>query len=78
MAKNACGLRVLRHNKWAITALEGAIWRGYDLGEMLLPCGTLLGIGLVCYSAGVAVLSRQRLERVVSVRVCSGVRGARC
>ena len=45
--------------KWAVMALEGAVWRGYDPGEMLLPCGTLLGIGLACYFAGVAVLSRQ-------------------
>jgi ABC-2 type transport system permease protein len=45
--------------KWSILALEGAIWRGYSLTDMLLPCGLLLGIGALCYSIGVANLARQ-------------------
>jgi len=45
--------------KWSILALEGAIWRGYSLGDMLLPCGLLVGIGVSCYSLGVANFARQ-------------------
>jgi ABC-2 type transport system permease protein len=44
--------------KWGILALEGAIWRGFGLAEMLLPCMILVGVGAVCFAAGVAVLSR--------------------
>ena len=39
--------------KWAILALEGAIWRGFSLGEMALPCGILLGVGVVFFAGGV-------------------------
>jgi len=45
--------------KWNIQALEGAIWRGYSLGEMLLPCGILIAIGLAGFYLGVTFLSRQ-------------------
>jgi len=38
--------------KWGILALEGAIWRGFGAGEMLLPCGVLLGVGLLGFAAG--------------------------
>ncbi|MCP4594764.1 MAG: ABC transporter permease [bacterium] len=44
--------------KWGILSLEGAIWRGFSLTEMLLPCAVLLGIGGVFFGIGVAVLSR--------------------
>lgn len=47
--------------KWGILALEGAIWRGFSLTEMLFPCGILLGIGVACFAGGVQLLSR--LER---------------
>ena len=46
--------------KWAILALEGAIWRDFTFTEMLLPCGILVAIGAVCFVAGVVVLERQR------------------
>jgi len=39
---------------WAVTSLEGALWRGFDLQEMLKPCAILLGVGVVAFSAGVA------------------------
>lgn len=39
--------------KWAILAVEGAIWRGFGVREMLLPCGILLGLGVVCFAIGV-------------------------
>ena len=45
--------------KWAILALEGTIWRGYSLAEMLLPCGILLIVGAVTFAIGVRVLRRQ-------------------
>jgi ABC-2 type transport system permease protein len=45
--------------KWNIQALEGAIWRGYSLVEMLLPCGVLAAIGLAGFFVGVKFLSRR-------------------
>jgi ABC-2 type transport system permease protein len=47
--------------KWNILALEGAIWRGNSLVEMLLPCGVLLAIGAAGFWLGVRFLSRQRI-----------------
>jgi ABC-2 type transport system permease protein len=44
--------------KWGILALEGAIWRGFTLGEMFIPCAILLAVGVICFGAGVAILSR--------------------
>ena len=42
--------------KWAILAIEGALWRGFTPAEMILPCGILLGFGAVCFAVGVAGL----------------------
>jgi len=39
--------------KWAVLALEGAIWRGFTLREMLLPCGILVAVGACCFAVGV-------------------------
>ncbi len=39
--------------KWAVLAIEGAIWRNFSFQEMLLPCGILLAVGLVFFSIGV-------------------------
>jgi ABC-2 type transport system permease protein len=39
--------------KWTILGMEGAIWRGFTLNEMLLPCAILLLFGAVCFSIGV-------------------------
>jgi ABC-2 type transport system permease protein len=47
--------------KWNIVALEGAIWRGNSLVEMLLPCGVLMAIGAVGFGLGVRFLSRQKV-----------------
>jgi ABC-2 type transport system permease protein len=47
--------------KWNIVALEGAIWRGNSLVEMLLPCGVLIAIGAAGFGLGVRFLSRQRV-----------------
>jgi len=38
--------------KWAILAMEGALWRGFSPAEMALPCGILLGTGLVTFAVG--------------------------
>lgn len=38
--------------KWAILAMEGAIWRGFTPLEMLLPCGILLGVGVATFAIG--------------------------
>ena len=45
--------------KWAIVALEGAIWRDYSTREMLLPCAVLLGIGAVSFALGLTMLRRR-------------------
>jgi ABC-2 type transport system permease protein len=44
--------------KWGIYALEGAIWRGFSFPEMLLPCGILLGSGLLMYLIGWSILKK--------------------
>lgn len=41
--------------KWAVLAIEGAVWRGFTFQEMLMPCGILIAIGLVAFSLGVGV-----------------------
>ena len=38
--------------KWGILALEGALWRGFTLGEMALPCLILVGVGLAGFAIG--------------------------
>jgi ABC-2 type transport system permease protein len=43
--------------KWAILAMEGAIWRGYSFAELLPSCGILLAVGGVCFFLGVRKLS---------------------
>jgi ABC-2 type transport system permease protein len=44
--------------KWAVLALEGAIWRGFGPGDMLLPCGILLSVGILSFAAGSRALQR--------------------
>jgi len=38
--------------KWAILAIEGALWRDFTPGEMLLPCTILVAVGLACFAIG--------------------------
>lgn len=45
--------------KWAIRALEGGIWRDFTVAEMALPCGILVGMGIACGLAGIAVHQRR-------------------
>jgi ABC-2 type transport system permease protein len=39
--------------KWAILGIEGAVWRGFSLTEMVMPVAVLLGFGTVCFVIGV-------------------------
>lgn len=45
--------------KWAILAVEGAVWREFSLAEMMLPCGILLVTGVVGMAVGTAILTRE-------------------
>jgi ABC-2 type transport system permease protein len=45
--------------KWAVYSMEGAIWRGFSVGQMLVPCAVLVGIGAAGYVVGAALLSRR-------------------
>jgi len=38
--------------KWMIVAYEGAIWRGFSLAEMAVPCAILVTIGVVAFALG--------------------------
>jgi ABC-2 type transport system permease protein len=40
--------------RWTVLALEGAIWRGYSLPEMLVPCGILVAVGAAAFTFGAA------------------------
>ena len=44
--------------RWTILALEGAIWRGFDLQDMLWPCAALLGQGALAFAVGAWVNER--------------------
>lgn len=38
--------------KWSILAMEGAVWRGFSLIEMITPCAVLIAIGVACFALG--------------------------
>jgi ABC-2 type transport system permease protein len=40
--------------RWAIDALEGALWRGWSPMQMLTPCAVLLGMGAAGFMIGAA------------------------
>ncbi len=42
--------------RWGILAFEGALWRGFSTYEMLLPCGVLIAIGVICFAVGTRTL----------------------
>jgi len=44
--------------KWSILAMEGAIFRGFSIGEMAVPCLILVGVGLVSFVIGGSAFSR--------------------
>lgn len=39
--------------KWGIYSLEGAIWRGFGLMDMILPCTILVAVGMAGFALGV-------------------------
>ena len=39
--------------KWGIHAMEGALWRGFSPGEMVVPCLVLIVVGAACFGIGV-------------------------
>lgn len=41
--------------RWALLALEGAVWRGLGPEAMLLPCGILLAAGAAAFAGGAAL-----------------------
>lgn len=47
--------------RWGILSLEGAIWRGFGPGEMLVPFAVLLGVGAASFAAGVGLLARREM-----------------
>lgn len=44
--------------KWGILAMEGALWRGFTLSQMLLPCAILVGVGVVGFLVGARLFAR--------------------
>jgi ABC-2 type transport system permease protein len=44
--------------RWAVLALEGAIWRDFTPAEMLTPCLVMLGIGAVAFAIGASLFKR--------------------
>ncbi len=44
--------------KWSILAIEGAVWRGFTPGQMLLPCVVLLGVGAGAFALGATIFCR--------------------
>ncbi|MBN1211636.1 MAG: ABC transporter permease, partial [candidate division Zixibacteria bacterium] len=54
-------LRTISHIspvKWGILSIEGGIWRDFSYSEILLPVVILLGIGTLCFTVGVTLLTR--------------------
>lgn len=45
--------------KWGILAIEGGLWRGLSVSEMLLPVGMLVGIGAGAFAVGAVVFARR-------------------
>lgn len=45
--------------KWAVLSVEGAVWRGFTVTEMLMPCGILIAVGTVALAIGSVLISRR-------------------
>ena len=45
--------------KWAVLALEGSIWRGFSVAEMLMPLTILTCVGFACMAIGTWRLNAQ-------------------
>ncbi len=46
--------------RWAVLALEGSVWRGMTMQEMMLPLGVLLGVAVVGFALGAVGVRRVR------------------
>ncbi len=44
--------------KWGIYSLEGAIWRGFGVSEMIMPLVILTAVGLVTFAIGVIIFRK--------------------
>jgi ABC-2 type transport system permease protein len=45
--------------RWGILALEGALWRGFGLRDLLLPCAILLAVGALGFTLGLRITGRR-------------------
>ena len=45
-------LSVISPVRWMMLAYEGAIWRGFSIAEMAVPCAILVTIGVVAFALG--------------------------
>lgn len=45
--------------RWAILALEGALWRGFTPAEMLGPCALLVAVGVLAFALGERLFARE-------------------
>jgi ABC-2 type transport system permease protein len=45
--------------RWAIQAIEGAIWREFSWSEMMMPLSVLIAFGVVFFLVGNQILKRQ-------------------
>lgn len=44
--------------KWSILAIEGAVWRDFGAGEMLVPCALLIGVGVAAHAIAIILAGR--------------------
>ncbi len=44
--------------RWALTAMEGAVWRGDSWARMAEPCGGLILVGVLCLGMGTLIFRR--------------------
>lgn len=45
--------------KWAVLSFEGAIWRGFDVAQMAVPCAILIACGVVAGILGAGSITRR-------------------
>jgi len=45
--------------KWGITALEGAVWRGFTAAELAVPCAVLVAVGATAFLGAAALMRRE-------------------
>lgn len=57
MPKSLQTLGLISPVRWGLEGLEGAIWRDYSLGQMLLPCGALIALGVVGFAIGARIFA---------------------